>query len=46
MQNKRIALTDFLVQTMKFNQKNASKWGSGKKLSEELDLFFRGEILK
>jgi hypothetical protein len=32
------------VKTVKINQDNASKFGSGKKLNEELDLFFREEI--
>ncbi|MEP7093173.1 MAG: nucleotidyltransferase domain-containing protein [Flavobacterium sp.] len=43
---KETLITDFLLETIQFNQENASKLGSGKKLNEELDLFFRGEILK
>lgn len=37
---KETLITDFLLETVKFNQENASKLGSGKKMSEELDLFF------
>ncbi|WP_417940193.1 DNA polymerase beta superfamily protein [Flavobacterium sp. RS13.1] len=37
---KEVLITDFLLETVKFNQENASKLGSGKKMSEELDLFF------
>ena len=43
---KETLITNFLIETVQFNQENASKLGSGKKLSEELDLFFRGEIIK
>lgn len=43
---KEVLITDFLFETLKFNQENASSLGSGKKLNEELDLFFRGEIIK
>lgn len=43
---KEKLITDFLLKTVEFNQENASKLGSGKKMSEELDLFFRREILK
>lgn len=42
---KEACITDFLLETVQFNQENASKLGSGKKLSEELDLFFR-EMIK
>lgn len=42
---KEILITDFLLETLQFNQENASKLGSGKKLNEELDLFFR-EIIR
>lgn len=42
---KETLITDFLLETVKFNQENASKLGSGKKISEELDLFFRGKIM-
>jgi len=41
---KETLITDFLLETVKFNQDNASKLGSGKKMSEELDLFFMKEI--
>lgn len=41
---KEVLITDFLLETIKFNQENASKLESGKKLSEELDLFFRNMI--
>lgn len=41
---KEFLITDFLLETVKFNQENASKLGSGKKLSEELDLFFKQQI--
>lgn len=37
---KENLITDFLLETVNFNQENASRLGSGKKLSEELDLFF------
>jgi uncharacterized protein len=43
---KEVLITDFLLEIVRFNQENASKLGSGKKLSEELDLFFRREIIK
>lgn len=43
---KEVLITDFLLETVQFNQENASRLGSGKKLSEELDLFFRREIIK
>jgi predicted nucleotidyltransferase len=43
---KEVLITDFLLETVKFNQENASKLGSGKKLSDEMDLFFRREIIK
>jgi predicted nucleotidyltransferase len=43
---KEVLITDFLLETVKFNQENASKLGSGKKMNEELDLFFRDEIKK
>ena len=41
---KEALITDFLIETVKFNQEHASTLGSGKKMNEELDLFFRGEI--
>ncbi|CAD0004281.1 nucleotidyltransferase domain-containing protein [Flavobacterium salmonis] len=43
---KEVLITDFLLETVKFNQENASKLGSGKKMNEELDLFFRDLIEK
>jgi uncharacterized protein len=42
---KEVVITDFLLETVKFNQENASTLGSGKKLNEELDLFFRIMII-
>lgn len=45
LHQKEALITDFLFETVKFNQENASKLGSGKKLNEELDLFFRGQII-
>ena len=42
---KEVLITDFLLETVRFNQENASKLGSGKKLNEELDLFFREMIM-
>lgn len=41
---KEVLITNFLLEIVKFNQENASKLGSGKKLNDELDLFFRGII--
>ena len=41
---KETLITDFLLETVQFNQGNASKLGSGNKMAEELDLFFRGMI--
>nr|WP_315151364.1 nucleotidyltransferase domain-containing protein [uncultured Flavobacterium sp.] len=41
---KEVIITDFLLETVQFNQVNASKLGSGKKMNEELDLFFRKVI--
>lgn len=43
---KEVLITDFLLETVKFNQEHASTLGSGKKMNEELDLFFRKEIIK
>lgn len=43
---KEVLITDFLVETVQFNQENANKMESGKKLNEELDLFFRKLIIK
>jgi predicted nucleotidyltransferase len=41
---KETLITDFLLEIVKFNQENASKLGSGKKMNGELDLFFRNMI--
>jgi uncharacterized protein len=41
---KEVLITDFLLETVKFNQENASRLGSGKKMSEELDEVFRRMI--
>ena len=41
---KESLITNFLLETVKFNQDNASGLGSGKKISEELDGVFRGII--
>lgn len=43
---KEVVITDFLLETVKFNQENASKLESGKKMNEELDLFFRGQMIE
>ncbi|MEO6173782.1 MAG: nucleotidyltransferase domain-containing protein [Flavobacterium circumlabens] len=43
---KEALITDFLLETVQFNQENANKLGSGNKLSEELDLFFSALINK
>lgn len=43
---KEVLITDFLLKTIQFNQENANRLGSGKKLSEEFDLFFRRQIMK
>ena len=37
---KETLISDFLMETVQFNQENASGLGSGKKMAEELDLFF------
>lgn len=42
---KETLITDFLLETVQFNQEHASKLGSGKKMAEELDEVFR-EIIK
>ncbi|MCC9071128.1 nucleotidyltransferase domain-containing protein [Flavobacterium sp. F-65] len=44
LHQKEVLITDFLLETVKFNQDNTSSLGSGKKLNEELDLFFRKMI--
>ena len=41
---KETLVTEFLLETVRFNQENANKLRSGKKFSEELDLFFIREI--
>ncbi len=43
---KEILITDFLMETVRFNQENAANLGSGKKMAEELDGVFREEIKK
>lgn len=41
---KEVLITDFLMETVKFNQENAVGLGSGKKMAVELDRVFRGMI--
>lgn len=41
---KERIITNYLKETILFNQENASKLSSGKKMSKELDDFFRAEI--
>lgn len=41
---KEVLITDFLMETVKFNQENAVVLGSGKKMAVELDRVFRGMI--
>ncbi len=43
---KESLITDFLLETVKFNQENASGLGSGKKMAVELDGVFKNEIFK
>lgn len=43
---KEVLITDFLMETVKFNQENAVGLGSGKKMAVELDGVFKNEILK
>ncbi len=43
---KEKLITDFLLETLKFNQENANKLGTGKKKSEELDLVFREYLIQ
>ena len=43
---KEILITDFLRETVSFNQENAGTLGSGKKVNEELDGLFSGFIKK
>ncbi len=38
---KETLITDFLLETVQFNQDNASELGSGEKIAEELDGVFR-----
>lgn len=42
---KEVLITDFLMETIRFNQENAGSLSSGKKMSGELDKFFR-EFIK
>ena len=42
---KETLITDFLLETVQFNQENASKLGSGKKMAEELDGVLKKIIL-
>lgn len=42
---KETLITDFLMETVQFNQENASKLGSGKKMAEELDGVLKKIIL-
>lgn len=44
LHTKEILITNYLLETVLFNQENASSLQSGKKMSLELDLFFRGII--
>lgn len=37
---KEVLITKFLLETVQFNQENSNKLGSGKKMNEELNLFF------
>jgi hypothetical protein len=37
---------DYLRETVLFNQENDSSLGSEEKMGEELELFFRNEIIK
>lgn len=43
---KESLITDFLLETVTFNQENASKLGSGKKVNGELDGVFKNELVK
>lgn len=43
---KEVLITDFLMETVKFNQENAVGLGSGKKMSVELNEVFKNEINK
>ena len=41
---KEVLITDFLKETVVFNQEHASGLSAGKKMSEELDGVFRKQI--
>ena len=41
---KETLITDFLMETIQFNQEHAVGLGSGKKMAEELDGVFRNEV--
>jgi predicted nucleotidyltransferase len=43
---KEALITDFLIETVKFNQDNASGLGSGKKMNGELNEIFRNQLKK
>ena len=42
---KETLITDYLMETVQFNQENASGLGSGKKMAEELDGVLKKIIL-
>jgi hypothetical protein len=42
---KEVLITDFLMETIRFNQENAGSLSSGKKVSVELDSFFKKNII-
>ncbi|MBU7570709.1 MAG: nucleotidyltransferase domain-containing protein [Flavobacterium sp.] len=42
---KEVLITDFLMETIRFNQENAVSLSSGKKVSVELDSFFKKNII-
>lgn len=46
LHTKEVLITDFLMETVQFNQENASGLGSGKKMGVELDFFVRININK
>lgn len=46
LHQKEQLITDFLMETITFNQEHASSLGSGKKMNVELDEVFRGMVLK
>ena len=41
---KEVLITDFLMETVQFNMYNAGGLRSGKKMSAELDCFFKESI--